>query len=244
MIFTRPGIRQKLEEVFNPRQATVLAEVVEAAYSDLVKTGDFNELKAIVRDLAQAQTRTELCVEELAEAQKRTEQELRALAGVVGEMQTTQATMQNTQSAMKGMLLETRYRERAGSYLGGVLRRVKAFLPAELEEELAPHLSEADYQDWLQVDLAACGRPKDHPEAEVWLAVEVSAVVDCGDVERAARRAGHLRSAGYVAVPAAAGEQATEGAASLAEEMGVALFLPGQAAGWAPALERALNLAR
>jgi len=45
MLFTRPAIRQKLEQVFEKRQAAVLAEVVEAAYTDLVKTSDFNELK-------------------------------------------------------------------------------------------------------------------------------------------------------------------------------------------------------
>ena len=53
MLFTRPAIRHKLEQVFEARQAEVLAEVVEIAYADLrqsleggVKTGDFNELKA------------------------------------------------------------------------------------------------------------------------------------------------------------------------------------------------------
>jgi hypothetical protein len=51
------------------------------AYGDLVKAGDFNELKAIVKGLAEAQKRTELKVEELAEAQKRTEIELRELVG-------------------------------------------------------------------------------------------------------------------------------------------------------------------
>ena len=32
MIFTRPNIQQKLEQVFDRRQAEVLAEVVEIAY--------------------------------------------------------------------------------------------------------------------------------------------------------------------------------------------------------------------
>ncbi|MBE3587710.1 MAG: chordopoxvirus fusion protein [Thermoanaerobacteraceae bacterium] len=102
-------IQRKLAGVFLPEQATVLAEVIHEAYTDLVKTGDFNELKEIVRDLsvkmgelaeaqketqkevgrldralqelAEAQKRTEQRVEELAEAQKRTEEELRKLIG-------------------------------------------------------------------------------------------------------------------------------------------------------------------
>ena len=73
-------IKSKLEDVFPKEQAGVLAEVITDAYSDLVKTSDFNELKGIVRELAEAQKRTEARVRELAEAQKATEKEIRLLA--------------------------------------------------------------------------------------------------------------------------------------------------------------------
>ena len=73
-------ITRKLETVFERPQAAVLGEVITDAYSDLVKTSDFNELKAIVRDLALAQQRTERRMEELAEAQQRTEQRMEELA--------------------------------------------------------------------------------------------------------------------------------------------------------------------
>jgi len=63
-------ILEKLQTVFDHHQATMLAEVISDSYRELVKTSDFNELKAIVRDLAEAQKRTGLRVEELAEAQK------------------------------------------------------------------------------------------------------------------------------------------------------------------------------
>jgi len=79
-------MRTRLEEVFESRQAQVLAQVITDAYSELVKTSDFNELKEIVGELAEAQKRTELRVEELAqaqkelaEAQKRTEESLQSL---------------------------------------------------------------------------------------------------------------------------------------------------------------------
>jgi DNA repair ATPase RecN len=65
----------------------LLSEVIISAYTDLVKTSDFNELKEIVRDLAEAQARTEESlsllsqgVDGLAEAQARTEQRLEELA--------------------------------------------------------------------------------------------------------------------------------------------------------------------
>jgi len=72
-------MRKKFESVFKKNQAGVLAEIITDAYSELVKTSDFNELKGIVKELAEAQTRTEARIEELAEAQTRTENELREL---------------------------------------------------------------------------------------------------------------------------------------------------------------------
>ena len=80
-------IKRKLQTVFDEQQARVLAEVVIDAYTDLVKTSDFNELKGIVKELAkeqkalaEAQKRTEQRVAELAEAQQRTEQRVAELA--------------------------------------------------------------------------------------------------------------------------------------------------------------------
>ncbi len=60
----------KLIRVFPPDQAEVLAETISDAYQDLVKTGDFNEMKELVRDIVAIQKRTEVKVEELAEAQR------------------------------------------------------------------------------------------------------------------------------------------------------------------------------
>ncbi|WP_169238425.1 hypothetical protein [Candidatus Roseilinea sp. NK_OTU-006] len=71
---------RQLKPYFSAEQASVLAQVITDAYQDLVKTSDFNELKAIVRELAEAQKRTEQQVEELVEAQKRTEQQVEELA--------------------------------------------------------------------------------------------------------------------------------------------------------------------
>ncbi len=65
----------------------------------------------------------------------------------------------------------------------------------------------------LRLDLLVCGPPRQRPDVlEVWPAAEISAVVDQGDVERAQRRAEHLRRAGYRAIPVVAGERLTRGA--------------------------------
>ena len=70
------SLTRRFTPVFAPEQATVLAVAMYDTYNGLVKADDFNELKEIVRDLAQeqraltqAQVRTESRVEELAQAQ-------------------------------------------------------------------------------------------------------------------------------------------------------------------------------
>ncbi len=78
-------IKKKLDKAFDRRQATALAEVIENAYSELVKTSDFNELKGIVKELAEAQKGTEIKMEELAEAQKGTEVEIQKLTKGLNE---------------------------------------------------------------------------------------------------------------------------------------------------------------
>jgi len=79
-------IKEEITKVFPKKQADVLYQVVDVV-DETVKVSDFNELKAIVKDLAQAQQdlaqaqkRTEQRLEELAQAQKRTEEEVRKLA--------------------------------------------------------------------------------------------------------------------------------------------------------------------
>ena len=73
------AIKERIAKAFDPPQASVLNEVVDF-HNELVKASDFTELKSIVKDLAQAQGRTEERVEELAQAQGRTEERVEQLA--------------------------------------------------------------------------------------------------------------------------------------------------------------------
>ncbi|MCR4420150.1 MAG: chordopoxvirus fusion protein [Clostridia bacterium] len=78
-------VTKKLREVFPEKQAQVLVELVELA-NQLVKASDFVELKQVVKELAEAQKRTEKRVEELAEAQKQSEVRLTRLEATVQEL--------------------------------------------------------------------------------------------------------------------------------------------------------------
>ena len=84
-------MREQLLEGFPEQQADLMARVFVSAHDELVTKAEFNELTAVVRELAVAQQRTELRVEELAEAQhelaeaqKQTEWAVRDLAKQVG----------------------------------------------------------------------------------------------------------------------------------------------------------------
>jgi hypothetical protein len=68
-------------EGFPPELRLPIARLVDALREELGATrADFEELKGVVRDLAEAQRRTELRIEELAQAQQRTEIRLEELA--------------------------------------------------------------------------------------------------------------------------------------------------------------------
>jgi DNA repair exonuclease SbcCD ATPase subunit len=71
--------KEEIMKAFKKKQAEILLELVEMV-DDVVKAKDFNELKEIVRELAEAQKNTEQRMKELAEAQKNTEQRVNELA--------------------------------------------------------------------------------------------------------------------------------------------------------------------
>jgi hypothetical protein len=216
--------------------------------------------------LAEAQRRTEVRVGELAEAQRRTEEHLsrmeERLSQVEERLSRLEATVQNlaeqmsalieqvralteaqqrttnTVSGLKGLVLELTYRNRAGAYFGPLLRRLQVVEPHTLEDTLEASLSPGEFRDVLRLDLLVSGRPRHRPEApELWLAMEVSAVVDRNDVDRAERRAKLLHQAGYQALPVVAGEQVTLGGERSARDQKVVLVQDGQISFWDEAME-------
>ena len=123
------NVRKKLESVFKKNQASILAEVITDAYNELVKTSDFNELKGIVKALAEAQNRTEARMVELAQAQSRTETRVEELA------QAQKATEKEIRMLVKG------FRETRGE-LGGLSRSVSYGFENEAYRMLPKFLEE------------------------------------------------------------------------------------------------------
>ena len=83
------SIYEDLRECLGDEAAGKLAAVMGKVYEDIAQTvtkKEFIELTDVVRELAEAQKRTEARVEELTEAQKRTEQRLDSLTVKVEEL--------------------------------------------------------------------------------------------------------------------------------------------------------------
>ena len=88
--------------------AKKIAEVIGMVYEELQNTVtkvEFNELKGVVKELAEAQKRTEVKVEELAEAQKRTEAKVEELAEA---QKRTEAKVEELAEAQKRTEIELR----------------------------------------------------------------------------------------------------------------------------------------
>jgi hypothetical protein len=212
----------------------------------MIVGNDLEALPALVRDLVEAQrsaderlTRLETAVHELRESvfvlqqsigelvelQRRNEQRLSQIEGKLGEH--------------GGWILEMRFRDRAAAYMGRWLRRTKVVDFNDLIEEAESHLTAEETDELLNIDVVLRGRPKGIPEgAELWLAVEVSSVVDREDVARAIHRAGLLRRTGHRVLPVVVGHDATDGGASQARLHNVVMLQDGKGLFWDEAVAK------
>ena len=193
----------------------------------LVLTEELLALPQIVRDLAEAQQRTEQQVAQLTqqvaqivEVQRRTERQIVRLQDDVGEL--------------KGIVLEQRYRNRAFAYFSRLVRHMHTVtddeLVALLEEAVARGVLSEDGMDEIgRADVVVQGQRREGQSPdEVYLVVEVSWGVGPRDVERAVRRAALLGQTGLQTMPVVAGERITDEAAELARAMRVWQVLEGR----------------
>ena len=155
----------------------------------------------------------------------------------VAELKTDVAGLKTDVGHLKGDSLERKYRDKAPAYFGRLIRKPKVVDLNRLWDDLEKHLSQPELEDVLLIDLIVKGKPKNHVVAgDLYLAVEISAVVDRNDIERARRRAALLQKAGFGAIPVAAGIEMTASAEQEARTQQVALLCDGGVALWLEAL--------
>ena len=184
----------------------------------------------IEQQMAEFQQRTDQRFAELAEAQRRTDERLAEF----------QQRTEEQIGELKGTLLEMDYRAKVGAIFGSRLKKPKVVDAGDMWDVLRDRLDEEEIRQIVALDLIVRGRLlPPQGEGELWLAVEVSYIVDQNDVMRAAARAALLRKAGLPAIPVAAGKRLTQGASALATESRVVLVQDGSLVGWDDALQDA-----
>jgi hypothetical protein len=206
----------------------------------LVLTDELLTLPELVRDLVEAQRRTEQRVTHLedriatlVEAQLRTEQHIAALTDAQLRTERRLAALTNDVSDVKGVVLELRYQYRAHAYFAPLIRRMRVLSPEEIDTLLEAAvtqglLSEAEADEIVLADLLLRGRRRED-NTEVYVVVEISSKIDPYDVERSMRRATLLSRLGTPAIPVVAGQEVVEEAANLASMLQVWQLTNGQA---------------
>ncbi len=256
LLVERPDWLERVRQVVLTRELLSLPEIVrELAEAHRQSEERLARLEATVQELVEAQRETTRQIQELRqglEEVSRQIQELRQgleevsrqvheVAQTVLRLTETVTRMDGTVGDIKGRLLEMAYRDKPYAYFGRILRSIRIVPFTEIEDSLEDRLSREEVDDLLQLDILLRGRVRDHPERpEVWLAVEVSSVVDKWDVERAKKRAALLGKAGLRAVPVAAGLQILPEAAHKAEIEGVTIITDGSITYWDQALRSVL----
>jgi hypothetical protein len=240
----------------------------------LLLTDELLELPQIIRELADAQRRTEERIEALADAQRRTEERLgrveeqiallaeaqrrteerlgrveeqmaalaeaqRQTAEHIGKLVADQRRISDNVADLTGTVLEWKYKNKAAGYFSAVLRRVRVVEPHTLEDQLEANLTEDEILEVLRLDLIVRGRLRQKPDtSEVYLAVEISSVIDAHDVQRARERTYLLRKAGYPTIPMVVGEHLSPGAEFETKEHSVPVMQDGKVTYWEDALTR------
>lgn len=233
LLYEHPEWRAEMRQLLLSEEILTLPAVVR-------------ELSVIVKELAEAQKRTEQRVEELTEAQKRTDEQLRLLTQRVDALTEAQRELTKAQERterrveglvtrvgeLSGYLLEGRYRQRPLSYFNRLLSRAEAVdvvdvLPAEME------LSEEALEDLLALDVLIRGQLKPRFAerlgfSRVWLVVEISGQIEYSDVERTWERAMLLQKCGLPTIGVVGGKGITQNALDVAQSKGVIVQLERQ----------------
>jgi hypothetical protein len=187
-LLSLPELARRLAEAQGRTEAR-LAELAEAQ----------GRTEARLAELAEAQGRTEARLAELAEAQGRTEARLAELAEAQGKMEARLATTEGSVGDLKGLSLETRLAADLRRYVPRQLAVRPNRVTNERFEQLLSSLDEAAVQELQRAD-ALVEAEEPGTGVPVVLVIEAAWTAHVDDVERAARRAGLLTSAGVPAM--------------------------------------------
>ena len=208
----------------------------------LLLSDELLTLPEVVRGLAEAQQRAEVRLANVEDRLSKIETAIQHLTEQVRALTESQRQTENTVSRLKGESLEWSYHNKIYGYFGYLMRRLKVVDLATIDEALEAPLASGEFRDVFRLDLLAAGQLRASPDRpEVWLAIEISSVVDSNDVDRAWRRAELIRRVTPLVLPVAAGDRVASGAETAAHDQHVVLMTDGQAQFWDQAVSAWIN---
>ena len=208
----------------------------------LLLSDELLTLPEVVRGLAEAQQRAEVRLANVEDRLSKIETAIQHLTEQVRALTESQRQTENTVSRLKGESLEWSYQNKIYGYFGYLMHRLKVVDLATIDEALEATLTSGEFRDVFRLDLLATGQLRTSPDRpEVWLAIEISSVVDSNDVDRAWRRAELIRRVTPLVLPVAAGDRVTSGAETAAHDQNVVLMTDGQAQFWDAAISAWIN---
>src|SRR5262249_9607685 len=148
-----------------------------AELRQLVLTEELLALPQIVRDLAEAQQRTEQQVAQLTQQVAQLTQQVAQLVESQRRTERQIGRMQDDVGELKGIILEQRYHTRAFAYFSRLVRHTHALTEDELvalveEAVAAGRLSEDGMDEIVQADVVVRGQRRESPD-DIYLVVEV-----------------------------------------------------------------------
>ncbi len=242
------SVRAQLAEVFEAKQADVLANVVTEAYDKLVTKSDLYELRVVVREIADNQKITDERLAKLAENTDRrfvqTDARIDRMADSIDrlacrmdQLAVSQEKLTNQvrklaigQDELVGPVYEGKVATHLYAYVGDLVdhcvvldSRGKAKFFANLDPNGT--LEPSELSDLRRADIFATGRIDG--EAVVLL-VDVSRTSDQYDIARTSRRAAILAKTGTRAIPVVACLRIDSATQALAHEKGLWVIRKGR----------------
>ena len=154
----------------------------------------------------------------------RVDQDIHELKTDVGQLKTDVGKLKTDVGRLDGRTLQQQVRERIPVYLSRFALRLRLIGSAEVAELLEEaveqgHISEKEMDDAKLIDAVARGRRRtDH--INIYLAAEISTVIDLHDLERAIRRAAVIERATRVpTIPIVIGEEIRQDARNQADAL-------------------------
>lgn len=240
----QPDWRHQLRNVLLPDDLLATPTRIEEIRAILAETAQTQAITATRVDqlgerMVQLTVRVDqlgVRVDQLGERVDRLGDRIDQLVTVMEAMERRIARIEGRLSVADGFLQEHKYRTHPGAYFGKIIRKARVVPIEDIYDVLEATLTDDEYDEVLPVDMIVKGRLRELPDQDVYLAVEVSVVVDKEDVRRADRRAELLRKAGLTAMPVVAGEDLTDGGERQAQAWKIPVLQNGRVLLWGDAL--------